>query len=305
MMADNVQKYLPMSQSASKGRMKRPCTVIRSTGAKSPKSHCAPLGHKAPSINETIPTTIPCEDGYSDGQVNKLFCLSALAESRKGTFYTDATGALPAISLDGNQYYFIVYEYDTNYIFAIPIKNITDDAIMEASKEVFQELKDKGHKPTFNVTDNQETKPIKEFLKTEHRDWQFVEPTNHHVKAAERAIHTFKNHFISGLCSTDIEWPFQLLNTMTEQAVITCNTLRTSRIDPRKSAYHQLHGNRCNWNCFPMAPPGTRAVLYLDPDNISSWGTRVIDAWSCGPAQDHYRCKNFYVPETRSYITSG
>ena len=81
----------------------------------------------------------------------------------------------------------------------IPIKNVTDDAIMEAFQEVFHQLKDKGHKPNFNVTDNQATKPIKSFLKTEQYDWQFVEPTNHLFNAAERAIQTFKNHFISGL----------------------------------------------------------------------------------------------------------
>ena len=92
---------------------------------------------------------------------------------------------------------------------------------------------------------------------------------------------------------------------MTEQAVITCNTIRTSCIKPIKSTYHQLHGNIYDWNCFPMAPPGTRAVLYLDPDNRSSWGARGIDAWYCGPAQDHYRCNIFYVPETRSYRISG
>ena len=92
---------------------------------------------------------------------------------------------------------------------------------------------------------------------------------------------------------------------MTEQAVITCNTLRTSCIDPGKSAYHQLHSNRYDWNNFPMAPPGTRAVLYMDPDNIFSWGTRGIDDWYCGPAQDQYWCNIFYVPETRSYWKSG
>ena len=101
---------------------------------------------------------------------------------------------------------------------------------------------DKGHKPTFNVTDNQATKPIKAFLKTENCYWQFLEPTNHCVNAAERAIQTFKTHFISGLCSTDVEWLFQLWNTMTEQAVITCNILRTSRINPKQSTISYMEG---------------------------------------------------------------
>ena len=92
---------------------------------------------------------------------------------------------------------------------------------MEAFQEVFQQLKDKGHKSTFNVNDNQATKLIKAFLKKEQCDWQFVEPTNHRVNSAERAIQTFRNHFISSLCSTYIEWPFQLWNTMSEQTFIT------------------------------------------------------------------------------------
>ena len=170
---------------------------------------------------------------------------------------------------------------------------------------MFQELKEKGHNTTFNVTEKQSTKPINVFLKTDNCDCQFVEPTNHRVHAAERDIQTFKTHFISGLCYTDVEWPFQLWNTMTEQAVTTYNTLRTSRINPKKSAYHQLHGRRYDWNRFPLAPPGTRAVLYLDPDNRSSWGMRGIDAWYCGPSNDHYRYNKFYVPETRSYRISG
>ena len=78
-----------------------------------------------------------------------------------------------------------------------------------------------------------------------------------------------------------------------------------SRINPKKLAYYQLHGRRYYCNRFPLAPPGTRAVLYLDPDNRSSWGTRGIDACYCGPYNDHYRCNKFYVPETRSYRISG
>ena len=56
---------------------------------------------------------------------------------------------------------------------------------------------------------------------------------------------------------------------------------------------------------FPLAPPGKRSVLYLYTDNRSSWGTRGIDAWYCGPSNDHCRCNKFYGHETRSYRISG
>ena len=54
-----------------------------------------------------------------------------------------------------------------------------------------------------------------------------------------------------------------------------------------------------------MAPPGTRAVIHSSPLTRTSWGPRGIDAWYCGPAEDHYRCNLFYVPETRAMRISG
>ena len=91
-----------------------------------------------------------------------------MADKQTGTTYTDQTGALPVLSLDGLQYFFIAYDYDTNYISAKPISNLKYESIIAAFESVFNELKNKGHKPTFNVTDNQCTKPIKAFLQKEN-----------------------------------------------------------------------------------------------------------------------------------------
>eukprot|EP00804_Cyclotella_cryptica_P023697 CCRYP_019320-RA/>CCRYP_019320-RA protein AED:0.37 eAED:0.35 QI:0/0/0/1/1/1/6/0/1607 len=218
------------------------------------------LIHKPTLTPRTLPTQstttthiIPLEP-IGDSSCN-VFCYAALADKHTGTLYTDATGALPAVSLDGNQYYFVAYAYDPNYVFALPIHNLRDETILKAFDEVFQELKTRGLKPTFNVTDNQAAQSIKTYLTKEKTKWQFVEPNNHRVNAAERAIQTYKNHFISGLCTTDKDWPLQLWDTLTQQALITLNLLRTSRIDPTKSAYHQVHGHRYDWNAHPLSPP--------------------------------------------------
>jgi len=66
------------------------------------------------------------------------------------------------VSLEGNQYYFIAYDYDTNSIFEIPIKDLKDDTIIAAFDEIFKDLTEKGYKPQFNVTDNQATTPLKD-----------------------------------------------------------------------------------------------------------------------------------------------
>ena len=275
--------------------MKRPRPGIRSTRKREahwPRmTEAKRLNTIHPNAARTMPHMVP-DDEHLDG-MNNVFCFAALADKHNRTLYTDATGALPVRSLDGHQYYFIAYDYDLNYIFAIPMANLTDDAIIAAFEDVFGQLKKKGYAPRFNVTDNQAAAAIKKFLTKEECKWQFVEPSNHRVNAAERAIQTYKNHFISGLCTTDPDWPLQLWDRLTEQAVITLNILRTARSDPTKSAYHAFNGERYNWNKCPMAPPGTKAIIYEAPAGRRSWGTRGLDAWYCGPALHHYRIVNF------------
>lgn len=239
------------------------------------------------------------------GRVNNIFCFAALSEKENGTVYTDATGALPVMSVDGHQYYVVAYDYDNNYINAVAVTDLKDDTILETVQQIFKEIEENGLHPRLNVTDNQAVRPLKAFLKTKECKWQFVEPHNHRVNAAERAIQTFKNHLISGMCCTDSKWPLQLWHQLTDQALITLNLCRTSRRDPSKSAYHSYHGQRYDWNKHPMAPQGTRAVVYCPVTGRPSWGPLCIDAWYCGPAIDHYRNMIFFVPETQAYRTSA
>ena len=132
-------------------------------------------------------------------QTKKIFFYAALADKKEGTLYTDATRAFPEMSLDGKQYFFVAYDYNTNYIFALPIANVQDKTFIKAFDKIFTKLTEKGHKPTFNVTENQAVTPVEKYLCAKNCRWQSVEPANHRVNAAKRAIQTFKNHFISGL----------------------------------------------------------------------------------------------------------
>ena len=117
---------------------------------------------------------------------------------------------------------------------------------MAAYAAVYDRLKTHGLAPTFAVADNQAAPTIKAFMNAHGGQVQFAEPNNHRTNAAERAIQTFKNHFISGLCTTDTNFPFQLWHHLATQAEITCNILRRSRINPAISAYEQLHDQNYN-----------------------------------------------------------
>ena len=170
--------------------------------------------------------------------------------------------------------------------------------------ENFEYLVSKEFKPKVNVMDNQATKAIKAYLTPQQVTLQLVEPHNHRVNAAERAIQTFKNRFIGALGTTDSEFPIQLWDKLAPQVQDCINLLRRSRISPNKSAHETLKGPY-DWNRYPLAPHGTRAIIYKDSDRRALWASHGLDAWYLGPSKDHYRCHIYYVPETKGYRVSG
>ncbi len=133
---------------------------------------------------------------------------------------------------------------------------------------------------------------------------QLVEPHNHRVNAAERAIQTFKDAFIATLATTDSEFPLQLWDRLMPQVRDTLNLMQASRINPEILAYKAFDGPY-NWNRYPLAPLGCEAVVYEDGDNRGSWASRGIDGWYLGPSKDHYQCNLYFIPETRAYCISG
>ena len=79
--------------------------------------------------------------------------------------------------------------------------------MIETLQQNITYLTKQGFKPSFNIINNVVSKAIKKYLDEEEIKMQAVEPNNHRVNAAERAIQTFKNHFVAGLGIGDKDFP--------------------------------------------------------------------------------------------------
>ena len=112
--------------------------------------------------------------------------------------------------------------------------------MVAAFKENIKYLEEGGFKPVFNVIDDIASKAIRAYLKEAKVGLQLVEPNDHRANAAERAIQTFKNHFISRLCISNRDFPTILWSRLVSQAVRLLNMLQTSRVHPKLSADHVL-----------------------------------------------------------------
>jgi hypothetical protein len=151
-----------------------------------------------------------------------------------------------------------------NAILALPIAGFTDNIIFAAYQQQYNLLKSKGYKICLNVMDNQSTKVNRKFLDEEQCDLLLVEPHNHRVHAAERTILTFKVHFISALTTTNSKFPLRLWDQLMPQVESTLNMMCSSCINSDIPAYEAVHGPY-DWSCFPLAPPGCKAVVYKSP----------------------------------------
>ena len=162
-----------------------------------------------------------------------------------------------------------------------------DSGDMKAAfKNIYTYLISKKHKPTLHIMDNECSTAVKHYIVRMDTTNQFLEAHQHRVNAAERAIQKFKNHFIAGLCTVNKLFPLHLWCEILKQAELTLNILRATRINPKLSAYVMIKGTY-NFNNTPMAPPGTRALVYTDPKMRGRWETHAKDGWYTGIVPKH------------------
>jgi hypothetical protein len=158
-------------------------------------------------------------------------------------------------SSKGNSYVMLCYIYDCNYIKVVPMKSRYALEWVKAYNSIHQELTVKGFKPNFQTLDNKASNALKNFFTVNNIAYQLVLPQCHRRNAAERAIRTFKEHFVAGLSSVGPSFPMHLWERLLPQAEITLNLQRTSRLHPQLSAVAHYDG-LVDYNKTYFAPPG-------------------------------------------------
>jgi hypothetical protein len=119
----------------------------------------------------------------------------------------------------------VCYVYYCNYVKVIPMKSRSASEWVKAYDTVQQELTVKGFKTKLQTLDNEASAALKNFFTVNDIAYQLVPPRCHRRNAWERAIRTFKEHFVAGLSSVDPSFPLHLWDRLLPQAEITLNLL--------------------------------------------------------------------------------
>ena len=271
---------------------------LRSTKPK-PKTYAQALQDSPVPVSPSLPASL-CPAVQPRELSNELH-VRVVSVSK---LYTDDTGRFPIRSRKGNQYIMIAYHCDSNTILQAPFKTKKDAHRIEAYNSIMQRLRDRGHRVDLQILDNEASADYKRVIEQKWKcNYQLVPPDVHRRNAAERAIRTFKAHFLSILSGVDANFPKFLWDLLLPQTELTLNLLRQATLDPTKSAWEYFNGP-FNYDATPIGPAGCKILIHNKPGTRKSWDFRGRDGFNIGVALKHYRCFHVVDRETKALLFS-
>ena len=193
----------------------------------------------------------------------------------------------------------VAYHCDANAIVAAPFKSRKDKDCMEAYNTIIQRLKDRNMFVHLQILENEASKEYKTIIKDKWNIKNQLFPSHIHLQnASERAVRTFKAHFLSILAVVADDSPCRHWNQLLPQVELTLNLLHQARIKPELSAWTNLMG-AFNYDATPLGPLGCPVMIHKKKSNRKSWGFCSKEGWSVGVSFEHYRCHLVIPVDTR------
>jgi len=216
--------------------------------------------------------------------------------------FSDDTGRFTPRARSGNQYIMVALHASSNAILVRPFASKHDAHRIAAYKDIYDRLATVDRKPTIHILDNEASRNFQQAITANGCSIQLVPPHVHRRNAAERAIRTFKDHFLSMLAGVAPTFPADRWDLLLPQAELTLNLLRPSP-DSTKSAWENLFGPY-NFDATPMGPAGSRILIHNKATLRRSWDFRCREGFYIGPALTHYRCYKVLSKDSKAVTVS-
>ena len=258
---ENIKRHFPESDETQKGHMRQTRQGVRFRSTK--------------VVDKDAMLEIQLKPGVKHKDI--YLCVF---DATKKTMYTNQTCRFPIMSAHGNRDIMVEVELDGNYIDAEPIKSQKAKDLTEPYQKIFQRWKSMGAVlPNWHILDNEAPEELKHAIRENKCRVELMPADMHRRNVAERAIQTFKGHFISVLSGVADSFPINQWDELLPQSVLTLNLLRQSKVAPNISAWAYHHGS-FNYNQMPLTPMGCEVQFHIKPNrrkkSVSIWVTGSI-----------------------------
>ena len=143
-----------------------------------------------------------------------------------GRVHADQTGALPVLGRHKEKFISIFYDESTNYIHAQALANDSAKSLHAATKKALTFFAKHGSPTVIFRLDNQISDKVHNYLVSNHIQIELTPVGQHRRNKAERAIRTYKNHFIAFMAGVDKDCPLELWPEFLDQIEMTINIFR-------------------------------------------------------------------------------
>jgi hypothetical protein len=219
--------------------------------------------------------------------------------------FTEDTSHFPVRARSGNQYVMIAFHANGNLILQQAFKSKSDCHHIAAFSTIMTRLAARGLFVDLQILDNKAGSAYKEAITFKwNATFQLVPPDMHRRNWSERAIHTFKNHFLAILAGVNVAFPPYLWDILFLQAELTLNLLCRATLNPRISAWEFFQGP-FDFNKTPLGPVGCRVLIHTKPASCRSWDFCAKNGFYIGPALELYRCFKLVNADTKSQVISN
>eukprot|EP00804_Cyclotella_cryptica_P012520 CCRYP_017704-RB/>CCRYP_017704-RB protein AED:0.24 eAED:0.24 QI:0/0/0/1/0.5/0.33/3/0/909 len=274
----NVHKHFPQSEETQQGHMRSQRQGVRSTKT---------TRHAPPTIPSHTTPSLPHHDIF------------VKTYDTRDTVYSDQTGQFPHVSSRGYRYQMILYHTDSNLIWVETTKNRTEGELILARTRALARMRACGLSPKRQVLDNEASAAYKQAILDSGMTYQLVPPDDHRRNVAEKAIQTWKDHFVAVISGTAAKFPLHLWCQLIPHMERQLNLLRQSNANPKISAYAHLYGPH-DYNPAPFVPIGMEALVHDKPHRRKTYAQHCSRGWIIGTSTEHYRCWKIWSPTTRS-----
>jgi hypothetical protein len=181
--------------------------------------------------------------------------------------------ASPVKACSGNQYFMIAFHANGNLILQQAFKSKRNHYRIAAYKTIMMRLAARGFSVDLQILDNKASSAYKEVITFKwNTTFQLVSPAMHCRIWAERAIHTFKDHFLAILVGVNSAFPSYLWDLLLPQAKLTLNLLQQATLNPQISVWEFFQGP-FDFNKTPLGHVGCCILIHAKPASCRSWAS--------------------------------
>ena len=173
-----------------------------------------------------------------------------------------------------------------------------------ARRRALTRMKHQGLVPKHQVLDNKISALYRNEIKATDMTFQLVPRDDHRRNLAEKAIQTWKDHFIGVLSGTAASFPEHLWCQIIPQAERQLLLIRQSKTNPNISAYAHVYCPH-DYNAAPFVPVGMETLVHDKPKCRRTFAGHCSKGFFLGTSFDHYRSWTMWMHDTRSTRVSA